>query len=225
MLLRTAQALRASKIPQATLNRTLRQVRARLPGDVPLSAATLIASGGRVTMRQGDVVFDGDSGQYVLSLEIPWAPPNVQAVRSRSEGSAQSAVIDALAVFDRGYEAEDSEDFVAARQHYAACLRLAPEHREARVNYGRLLHLAGEMQEALKVYEAAPRADANVSFNRAVLLEDLKRDTDAIVAYEEALALDPGCADAHFNLARLHEKAGRERQSLRHLLAYRRLTR
>ena len=93
------------------------------------------------------------------------------------------------------------------------------------MNYGRLLHLAGKLQAALQVYEGAPVADANLSFNRAVLLEDLTRDADAVLAYQEALALDAGYADAHFNLARLHEKAGRERESLRHLLAYRRLTR
>ena len=42
-------------------------------------------------------------------------------------------------------------------------------------------------------------------------------------AYREALALDPQLADAHFNLARLHERAGNPKDALRHLLAYRRL--
>ncbi len=225
MLLRTAQALRASKIPQATVNRTLRQVRARLPADVPLSAAALSASGGRVTIRQGDAAFEGASGQYVLSLEIPEARASAHAGDFHREDNARTATLDALAAFDRAYEAEESQDFASALRHYAECLRLAPAHCEARVNYGRLLHLAGKLQAALQVYERAPVADANLSFNRAVLLEDLTRDADAVLAYQEALALDAGYADAHFNLARLHEKAGRERESLRHLLAYRRLTR
>jgi tetratricopeptide (TPR) repeat protein len=222
VLLRTAQALRASKIPQATVNRTLRQVRARLPADVPLSAA-LSVSGGRVTLRQGEAAFDGDSGQYSLSLEIPTAPASVHALGSPRMN--HSAALDALAVFDQAYRAEENEDLAAARQHYAECLRLSPEHLEARVNYGRLLHLAGELQTALTVYEEAPLPDANLSFNRAVLLEDMKREAEAVLAYQEALAFDPACADAHFNLARLHERAGRARDSLRHLLAYRRLTR
>ena len=42
--------------------------------------------------------------------------------------------------------------------------------------------------------------------------------------YRMALALDPAIADAHFNLARLHEHAGNTKDALRHLLAYRRLT-
>jgi len=56
-----------------------------------------------------------------------------------------------------------------------------------------------------------------------VLLEDLEREAEAAVAYREALAQDPGLADAHFNLARLYEQAGNPKDALRHLLAYRRL--
>jgi tetratricopeptide (TPR) repeat protein len=41
--------------------------------------------------------------------------------------------------------------------------------------------------------------------------------------YRQAIALDPALADAHFNLARLHENAKQPREALRHLLAYRRL--
>jgi len=55
------------------------------------------------------------------------------------------------------------------------------------------------------------------------LLEDLDREADAIAAYREALALEPQFADAHFNLARLYERARDPKASLRHLLAYRRM--
>ncbi len=62
-----------------------------------------------------------------------------------------------------------------------------------------------------------------LTFNLAVLLEDLNREPEAILAYREALALDPQLADAHFNLARLYERARDPKASLRHLLAYRRM--
>jgi tetratricopeptide (TPR) repeat protein len=62
-----------------------------------------------------------------------------------------------------------------------------------------------------------------LAFNLGVLLEDMGRESDAITAYREALGQDPAFADAHFNLARLYEHAGDARNSLRHLLAYRRL--
>jgi tetratricopeptide (TPR) repeat protein len=88
---------------------------------------------------------------------------------------------------------------------------------------GRLLHIAGRLAEAERVYRCADQADSLLAFNLAVLLEDLDREPEAIQCYREALTLDPELADAHFNLARLYERARDPKASLRHLLAYRRM--
>ena len=52
---------------------------------------------------------------------------------------------------------------------------------------------------------------------------------DALIAARGAstvaIGLDPTLADAHFNLAQLHQQAGDERGALRHYSAYRRLQR
>jgi tetratricopeptide (TPR) repeat protein len=53
-------------------------------------------------------------------------------------------------------------------------------------------------------------------------LEDSGREAEALQVYHRALEMDPGIVDAHFNLARLHERAGNRRESFRHLLAYKR---
>ena len=68
-------------------------------------------------------------------------------------------------------------------------------------------------------------ADATACFNHGVALEDLGRLADAIAAYERALACDPDYVDAHYNLARLYERLGRQTAAIRHLKAYRQLTR
>jgi tetratricopeptide (TPR) repeat protein len=94
---------------------------------------------------------------------------------------------------------------------------------DARINLGRLLHLAGRLTDAERVYRSGDKTEPFLVFNLAVLLEDLDREPDAIAAYREALALDPQFADAHFNLARLYERARDPKASLRHLLAYRRM--
>ena len=70
-----------------------------------------------------------------------------------------------------------------------------------------------------------PFSSATLSFNLAVLVEDLGREAEAVIAYREALALDPDLHDAHFNLSRLHESASRPQEALWHLLAYRRRVR
>ena len=70
----------------------------------------------------------------------------------------------------------------------------------------------------------ARRPDAALlHYNLAIALEDARRETDALAAYERCLALAPSMADAHYNAARLHEKLGDRQAALRHYSAYRRL--
>ena len=103
-----------------------------------------------------------------------------------------------------------------------AALSAHGEHLEARINLGRLLHMQGHLDQAEKIYRAAKHTSALLSFNLAILLEDLNREEEAAIAYREALALDPALHDAHYNLSLLHERADRPQEALKHLLAYRR---
>jgi tetratricopeptide (TPR) repeat protein len=123
--------------------------------------------------------------------------------------------------FQRGHMLEES-DVAAARTAYLAALSVQEDHLEARINLGRLLHLDGQLAAAEQLYRQARTSSALLSFNLAILLEDLEREEEAVAAYRDALAQDPLLCDAHFNLSRLHEKANRPREALRHLLAYRR---
>src|SRR5262249_40007818 len=116
----------------------------------------------------------------------------------------------------------ESDDPTAAIEAYQHCLQANADHLDARVNCGRLLHLAGRLAEAEKIYRLAPEPDATLLFNLAVLLEDSSREAEAIQVYRQALERDPALADAHSNRARLHDRAGNRRESFRHLLAYKR---
>jgi hypothetical protein len=75
---------------------------------------------------------------------------------------------------------------------------------------------------AEKIYRQTKTASAVLSFNLAILLEDMHREADAAAAYRDALAQDPHLHDAHFNLSRLYERTAQPREALQHLLAYRR---
>jgi tetratricopeptide (TPR) repeat protein len=123
--------------------------------------------------------------------------------------------------FARGFALEAS-DVGAARDAYAAALTLYEGHLEASINLGRLLHLSGELEAAETVYRAAEQVSAMLAFNLALLLEDLRRDQEAVRAYREALALEPTFHEAHFHLGMLHERMKMPREALKHLLAYRR---
>ena len=258
IVLRTAGSLRAAKIPAQRINRTLREIRESLPGELPLSGLSIVAVGDRIMVREGQALREGDTGQYTLELEvidrggdllvIDKQAPNggkargAPAARGTSTNGAPSApgtsaapgggeapdAFDGAAAgaadeaFEKGLELENT-DPAAARAAYEACLAADQHHLEARLNLGRLLHLDGRLDEAEKIYRSTQSGEAILSFNLAVLLEDFEREDEAMTEYRHALALDPGFADAHFNLARLHERAGHPKDALRHLLAYRRL--
>jgi predicted Zn-dependent protease len=115
-----------------------------------------------------------------------------------------------------------------ALEAYERALALDPEHLAARINLGRLLHEAGRLPDAERVYrDGIARAgnDAVLWFNLGVLLEDRGRGDEAIAAYESALRADPRFADCHYNLALAYESAGNARGAIRHMGEYRKLVR
>ena len=216
LMLRTASALRSAKISAHRINRTLQTLRATLP----TNQRSLTALGDQIAVREGKLLWESDSGQYVLALDIGEEKGGLHVI-PRQTAAVQTAD-SADEPFAKGLALEDTDPH-GARAAYEACLAADPQHMEARINLGRLLHMAGRLADAERVYRSAKKPESVLLFNLAVLLEDLEREPDAIVAYREALALDPELADAHFNLARLYERARNPKSSLRHLLAYRRM--
>jgi tetratricopeptide (TPR) repeat protein len=216
LVLRVAGALKAAKLSTNKITAALEQIRNALPSG-RLPAIALAASGKDLVVREGSREWEA-SGQYALPLMPKLAPVPVAELRRAPEVPAAALAQDH---FLRGHLLEDS-DVVAARAAYLAALSVQEDHLEARINLGRLLHLDGKLKEAEQLYRQAKTSSALLSFNLAILLEDLEREEEAVAAYRDALAQDPLLHDAHFNLSRLHEKANRPREALRHLLAYRR---
>jgi tetratricopeptide (TPR) repeat protein len=200
LVLRMASALSAAKTPVEKMMIALENIRAFMPG------ATLHA---RSAARRG-----GDGGARPVDGSV-----GVFHVRSSAKHPARRAERH----FERALVLEE-KDPDAAQAAYRKSLTLDAHHVEARINLGRLLHLSGKHVAAEEVYRAGLTANALLSYNLALLLEDLDRESEAILAYRDALAHDPRMADAHFNLARLHEKAGNPQDAFRHLLAHRRLS-
>jgi tetratricopeptide (TPR) repeat protein len=215
LVLRVAGALKAAKISTPKIAAALEQIRGAIPSG-RLPAIALAASGKDLAVREGAREWEA-SGQYALPLATRLAAGQVAELKRPAALPADLA----HELFQRGHGLEDS-DVAAARAAYLAALEVRADHLEARINLGRLLHLDGQLEAAEKLYRQAKASSALLSFNLAILLEDLEREDDAVAAYREALAQDPLLCDAHFNLARLHEKANRPREALRHLLAYKR---
>jgi tetratricopeptide (TPR) repeat protein len=99
---------------------------------------------------------------------------------------------------------------------------LDPGHVEAHLNLGRLVHEAGDAlrrRAPRLALKAAPESAIAAQTRRGARVTWARRDR--IDLYGRAILLDPRHAEAHYNLARLHERAGRADQALRHLSDYR----
>jgi tetratricopeptide (TPR) repeat protein len=211
LILRTTKALRDAAIPATKILRALGNIRST-------RGWSLGASGKNLEIRDGAQAWEATSGQYALPLARA-AATRVSSLRDAAQAPPVPVLADEH--YARGYALEGS-NAGAARAAYREALRVHADHLEARINLGRLLHLDGELAEAERIYRQAQTVSALLSFNLAILLEDLNREEEAAAAYREALAQDPYLHDAHFNLSRLYERANLPREALQHLLAYRR---
>ena len=224
MLLRTAHALQASKIPPRRIVRSLARLRATLPRELPLTGLRITAIGADVAVRERDGRWRADSGQLLMDFD---AAPVGRSVAILARDAGAPAGPDGAAWFERGLALEAS-DPAGAEAAYRQALALAPGLAAAYLNLGAMWSEAGRYAELAALSEQAvahcPDA-ALVHFNRGVALDHLERLADAAASYERSLALDPALADAHYNLGRVREQLGDRRAALRHFSAYRRLQR
>lgn len=245
LLLRTAEGLVAERIPPRRVLRALKKLRQRLPETRPLTGLQLAADGDQVVVRDGPSRWHPESGQVLLAFpdgSAPAADTPVSAFPSRqaaapppidrapvSETPAGPARAD-LSVDDLlqiGGSLEET-DPSAAEQAYRRLLALDAAHADGHINLGRLLHETGRFAEAEAHYRLALElrpGDATATFNLGVAIEDQGRIDEALAQYERAVALDCRNPDAHYNAARLYEKAGKYTAAIRHLRAYKELTR
>lgn len=87
------------------------------------------------------------------------------------------------------------EDALAS---FDAALGVQPTYIQALMMRGTILQSLGRSEEALSTYDKAVgmRPSPELHYNRAMVLADLSRFTDALGALDDALALQPGFADA-----------------------------
>ncbi|QNP42005.1 tetratricopeptide repeat protein [Lysobacter solisilvae (ex Woo and Kim 2020)] len=228
IVLRTARALAAAKIPHRRILRALRELRSRLPEEMPLSGLSIGAVADHVVVREGSRHWLAETGQYLLAFEGDPEHGTLRVIEAAAEAPAPADTA-RLAALERS-NAEHALDA------YERAVAADPLRLDARINLGRLLHELEHHDDAERTYRdafAIVRSERNYSdrgdaallhFNLGVLLDDMDRADEAIAEYENALRVDPELADAHYNLALLYEEQGEARQALRHMSQYRRLT-
>jgi tetratricopeptide (TPR) repeat protein len=223
VVLRAAQALVQAKVPTARILRALRRLRTQVPPRVPLSGLRVEAVGDKVVVREGDAQWQPQDGQYVLRFQVE-SPGGRLAFLDVPEPEPPPS---GEALFEDAIGAETRNPQVAC-ELYRRALAANPAHLGAYTNLGRLLHQRRQFADAEAVYrEGLTRCgrDATLLFNLALVLEDTRQFAEAADAYRAALVEAPDLRDAHYNLALLCEAAGLKQEAIRHLSAYRKLSR
>lgn len=225
VVLRTAGELTAANIPQRKVRRVLEKLREQLPAGRSLTAIRIAADGERVVVRDGDAVWNPESGQALFDFSVDELAEQTRPFLVRDDREPATGEMAAEEWFDLAADIETTSP-EEAETAYERALELDPGHVDAHVNLGRLLHERRATDAAEKHYRRALELDpdhAVAAFNLGVALEDLGRTREAAAVYERALELDPANADAHYNLAGLLELAGDKAGAVRHLKEYRAL--
>jgi tetratricopeptide (TPR) repeat protein len=218
IVLRTAQALSAARIPPRSIVKALGRLRGALPDEIPLSGLRITAVGKDIVVSDGAALRHVESGQLLLDLEVT-AAGTVTPMRRDSESDARTA--EGWFYLACHLEADDP---VQAEAAYRQAIRLDPRYADAYVNLGYLLHLAGRNDEAVAIYHSGRTHvpdNALLPFNTGVALEELMRFGEALGCYEATIKLDPTFADAYYNSARLNERLGNVKAAIRRYKEYR----
>jgi Flp pilus assembly protein TadD len=231
ILLRTAKALIAARVPRRRIRLALQNLREQLPENRSLTGVRISAQGHQVVARDGGEVWNPESGQALFDFELAELARGAATLPLRvlpPEGPEETAGPEtAMDWHERGLELEDEGEFEEAMGAYRRALEIAPGFADAHLDLGRLLHEHGQIEEAERHYRQALEArpeDATAAFNVGVALQDQDRLREAAEAYVAALEIDPDLADAHYNLSGIYESLGEREDAFRHLRTYRRLT-
>jgi len=219
VILRTAGELSTAKIPIRKVRRVLEKLRDQLPEGRSLAGVRIAADGDQVIVRDGEAVWNPESGQSLFDFSVSDIASNAAPFVLRAVEQAMEQETSAEDWFDLACELELT-DVDQAIEAYRRVLNMVPGHADAHVNLGRLLHERRAPVAAEKHYRAAlvtdPQYDT-AAFNLGVALEDLGRAREAIDAYLLAIRINPENADAHYNVAGLYERRGDKARALQHL--------
>jgi tetratricopeptide (TPR) repeat protein len=226
VVLRTMRGLLEKRVPLRQINRVLASLRRQI-GNRPLTRLSVYADGRRVVAWDGESRWQPESGQFLFNFDAGRVVQRARKLaRLPARAAARAAQFSAEEWCELAIELE-AHSPLEAKAAYRHALEMDPEHAAAHINLGRLLHADGELAKAELHYRKAIQHDPASGlawYDLGVLLEDRDRPADALACYEHAIEVAPDLADAHYNLALLYERTGRQREALRHLAIFRRLT-
>ena len=180
IVLRTAQALAAAKVPARRIARSMKELRRHLPSTMPLSGLSIAAEADHVVVREGLHRWQADSGQYLLSFE---GDPKEGSLSVLERSAPEPAAPDADAYIERGCQLHEAGLLAEAERAYREGVAACGDEPLLYYNLGVLLEDLNRPAEATEAYEAALHCDpalADAHYNVALLYEALGKPREAI---------------------------------------------
>jgi len=148
IVLRTAQALAAARVPARRITKSLKELRRHLPEAMPLSGLSIDAVGDRVVVKEGTSRWQADSGQYLLMFEgDPAAGPLKVIEREKPSELPEN---DPVALYNLGVRLEKMGRKLEAVDAYKAALREDPRMADCCYNLGLLCEELKKPREAIR---------------------------------------------------------------------------
>lgn len=114
---------------------------------------------------------------------------------------------DPFVIANLGYSLYLADDYVGALKRLKQAAKLSPGQPVIYNNLGVVTARVGKYEEAYKYFAIASN-DYDAHLKLASILEDHRRDRDAVRHYEAALALQPGASAILERLVALYERTG-----------------
>ena len=174
-MLRTAQALADAKVPPRRITQSLRELRRHLPDAMPLSGLSIGAVADRVVVREGGSRWQAESGQYLLAFDGDPADGSLSVIERADADEASPSARGVVRPRPWRWSGK-----TPTRRWRPTSARSPPIRAflDAHINLGRLLHEAGRLAKAERVYRDAIKACGNdpvLLYNLGVLLDDMDR--------------------------------------------------
>ena len=218
LVMRMAKELLPSRRHLEPFQRCFDRARAFFDPARPVTSLKLESDDGRIIVRDGEIVFDAESGQLLLRFESKRRTGKVEErfgparVRERFEEAKRLAESDPL----------------RALMLYSELIGREPANFELHLRMASLLEREGDIDGAIRhligAAVAAP-ANAEVHLRLGVLYRKREELGNALQSLIRAAECDPRSIEAHRHLAELYEHLGRKRDALRHMSAIHRLNR
>jgi tetratricopeptide (TPR) repeat protein len=224
--LRTLRELQHLRMKPRSIRNSVEAMQAVSGMSNPLLESAVVRTGRRLAFRHSGIMVDPIRRQLLFDFESAGGPHKVTVSMLPAARTGGTRDRELQRLFLEAVQAEEQGRKPAAMDLYRSILAVDDSYTAALINLGTLHYHQKQYARAEELYRSATLADPMyvlAFFDLGNVLDELQRPDESIAAYARAIALAPGYADAHYNLALAYERKAERRRALSHWQIYVRL--